>query len=134
MKILLDTHIIIWLFNDSPKLSQKAKELVLRADNEIYYSVISLWEIKIKRLARPDKMPLTVKKISDYCKRSGYKLINLKDESIYKLGNLSRPKSEPPHKDPFDKMLICQAESENMSLLTHDSLIKGYTSSNILFV
>lgn len=134
MKILLDTHIIIWLFEDSPKLPQRARELVLQAGNEIYYSTLSLWEIEVKRLARPDKMPLTAREVSDFCKRSGYRLLNLKEDSIYRLGELSRPESEPPHKDPFDKMLICQAVSENMCLLTHDALINGYTSGNILFV
>lgn len=134
MKILLDTHIIIWALMDSPKLPQRAKELILRADSEIYCSVISLWEIEIKRFTRPDKIPFTAKMVSDYCKKSGYKLIKLKENSIYKLEELTRPESEPPHKDPFDRMLICQAISENMSLLTHDSLIKGYDSGNILFV
>lgn len=134
MKILLDTHIIIWTLMDSPKLPQRAKELILRADSEIYFSVISLWEIEIKRFTRPDKMPFTAKMVSDYCKKSGYKLIKLKENSIYKLEELTRPESEPPHKDPFDRMLICQAISENMSLLTNDSLIKGYDSDNILFV
>lgn len=134
MKILLDTHIIIWALMDSPKLPQRTKELILRADSEIYFSVISLWEIEIKRFTRPDKMPFTAKMVSDYCKKSGYKLIKLKENSIYKLEELTRPESEPPHKDPFDRMLICQAISENMSLLTHDSLIKGYDSDNILFV
>lgn len=134
MKILLDTHIIIWTLTDSPKLTKRAKELILQADSEIYYSVISLWEIEMKRLTRPDKMPFTAKMIFDYCKNAGYKLIQLKENSIYKLGELTRPEGAPPHKDPFDRMLVCQAISENMYLLTHDSLIKGYDSGNILFV
>lgn len=134
MKILLDTHMIIWVLTDSPKLPQKAKEFLLNDDNEIYCSVISLWEIEIKRLSKPDKMPFTAQEISDYCKKSGYKLIQLKEESIYKLSELTRPEIESIHKDPFDRMLMCQAISENMNLLTHDSLIKGYDISNILFV
>lgn len=134
MKILLDTHMIIWVLTDSPKLPPKAKELLLNDDNEIYCSVISLWEIEIKRLSKPDKIPFTAQEISYYCKKSGYKLIQLKEESIYKLSELTRSETEPVHKDPFDRMLMCQAISENMNLLTHDSLIKGYNVSNILFV
>lgn len=134
MKILLDTHIIIWVLTDSPKLSTKARELLLDKSNEIYFSVISLWEIETKRLSKPDKMPFTAQTISNYCKSSGYKLIQLKEESIYKLSELTRPENEPAHKDPFDRMLICQAMTENMNLLTHDSLIKGYGVGNILFV
>lgn len=134
MRILLDTHMMIWVLTDSPKLPKKARELLLDNDNEIYCSIISLWEIEIKRISRPDKMPFTAQIISDYCKNSGYKIIQLKEESIYKLSELTRPEAEPPHKDPFDRMLVCQAMSENMNLLTHDSLIKGYDISNILFV
>lgn len=134
MKILLDTHIIIWVLMDSPKLSPKARELILDRGNEIYFSVISLWEIETKRLSKPDKMPFTARDISDYCKRAGYKLIQLKEESIYKLSELTRPENEPVHKDPFDRMLICQAMTENMNLFTHNSLIKGYDVSNILLV
>lgn len=134
MKILLDTHMIIWVLTDSLRLPKKARELILHDNNEIYISVVSLWEIEIKRLSKPDKMPFTSQIISDYCSTSGYRLLQLKEESIYKLSELSRPETEPVHKDPFDRMLICQAMSENMSLLTHDSLIKGYDVSNILFV
>lgn len=134
MKILLDTHMLIWVITDSPKLPKAAKELILQSDNELFCSVISLWEIEIKRLSRPDKMPFTAQTISDFCRDSGYKLIQLKEDSIYNLAKLTRPENEPPHKDPFDRMLICQAISENMTLLTHDTLIKGYDVSNVLFV
>lgn len=95
MKILLDTHVIIWTIMDSPKLSQRGRELILQADNEIYYSVISLWEIELKRHTRPDKMPFTAQMTADYCKRSGYKLLQLKENSIYKLGELTRPTKTP---------------------------------------
>lgn len=134
MKILLDTHMIIWALTDSPKLPQKARELILQSQNDIFFSIISLWEIEIKRLLKPESLPITAQEISDYCKQSGFRLITLNENSIYNLQNLSRPDTEPVHKDPFDRMLICQAISEDMQFLTHDSLIKGYSSKNIMFV
>lgn len=134
MKILLDTHIIIWALTNSPKLPQKAKELLLRSENDIYFSVISLWEIEIKRLIKTNSLPITAQEISNYCKQAGFQLISLQENSIYKLQELFRPETEPLHKDPFDRMLICQAISNDMKLLTHDSFIKGYISENILFV
>ncbi len=134
MKILLDTHMIIWALTNSLKLPQKAKELLLQSENDIYFSVISLWEIEIKRLIKKDSLPITAQEISDYCKQAGFQLISLQENSIYKLQELFRPETEIPHKDSFDRMLICQAISNDMKLLTHDSLIKGYTSRNILFV
>ena len=134
MKILLDTHMIIWALTNSPKLPQKAKELLLQPENDIYFSVISLWEIEIKRLIKTGSLPITAQETSDCCKQAGFKLIPLQENSIYKLQELFRPETEPLHKDPFDRMLICQAISNDMKFLTHDSLIKGYNSENILFV
>lgn len=134
MKILLDTHMLIWLLNGDPQIPQKAKEIIMQNNTEIYFSVISLWKIAIKRISKPNSISHSAQAISDYCKSSGYKLIQLKEESIYKLSELTRPENEPVHKDPFDRMLICQAMTENMNLLTHDSLIKGYDVNNILLV
>lgn len=134
MKILLDTHIIIWAATESPKLPRSARNIILQPDNDIFFSTVSLWEIEIKRIARPNQLPFTTRDFSSYCKRAEYKLLNLNEKSIYMLSQLTRPDTEPPHKDPFDRMLICQAMSEGMKLLTHDSLIKGYASENILYV
>lgn len=133
MKILLDTHMIIWALTNSSKLPQKAKELILQPENDIYFSVISLWEIEIKRLAKADSLPITAQETSDYCKQAGFQLISLQESSIYRLQELFRPENEKTHKDPFDRMLICQAVSYDMKFLTHDSLIKGYVFENILF-
>ena len=95
MKILLDTHILLWVLSNDAKLSEKARKLVENEENEIYYSIVSLWEVELKRLAHPEAMP---------------------------------------HKDPFDRMLICQATTENMLFVTHDSLIPGYCEPCILAV
>lgn len=132
MKILLDTHMIIWALTDNPKLSAKAKEIILNRENEIFYSVLSLWEIEIKHLAKPNAIPVTAHQISKFCKEAGFKTVALSENSIFKLSELQRKPDEPPHKDPFDRMLICQAITENMFLLTHDAMIAGYTSENII--
>lgn len=134
MKILLDTHIIIWALTNSPKLPQEAKELILQPENDIYFSVISLWEIEIKRLIKTDSMPVTAQETYDYCKQAGFQAISLQENIIYKLQELSRPETEPLHKDPFDCMLIGQAISNDMKFLTYYSLIKSYAFENILFV
>lgn len=133
MKILLDTHMIIWALSNSPKLPEEARKVILDPQNEIFVSVLSLWEIELKRLAKPDMMPFTARKIEDLCKASGFEEIPLEGKCVHLLQTLKRPDTEPEHKDPFDRMLICQATSEDMVLLTHDSLIKGYDSKNIMF-
>lgn len=134
MKILLDSHMIIWALSNSPKLPEEARRLILDPQNEILVSVLSLWEIELKRLAKPDMMPFTARKIEDLCKASGFEVIPLEGKCVHFLQTLKRPESEPVHKDPFDRMLICQAASDDMVLLTHDSLIKGYESGNIQYV
>lgn len=134
MRILLDTHILLWALSNDDKLPEKARELILNEENDIYYSVISLWEVEIKHLAHPDMMPVSAKEISGYCEQSGYKQITIKEDHIFTMKELKREKCVPPHKDPFDRMLICQADVEKMVFITHDSLISGYNKSCILFL
>ena len=134
MKILLDTHILIWALTNNLFLSDKAKEIILNADNEIYYSIVSLWEVEIKHISNPKNLTISSEVISHVAELSGYNLLPLTPLSIYKLKKLKRPDSAPRHKDPFDKILICQAITDNMILLTHDPLILDYNLSNILFV
>lgn len=131
--ILLDTHMIIWALENNPKLSEDARKIILDENNSIYASVLSLWEIEIKSQKRPDIFPLTADDILEGCNQSGYETVPLRDKCIRYLREL---KQENPkaHKDPFDRMLICQAEAEDMIFLTHDSKIKNYISDNILFV
>lgn len=134
MKVLLDTHILLWTLSNDAKLSEKAAKLIENNENEIYYSMISLWEIEIKRLTHPDVMPVSAKEISGYCEQAGFQKISVKEKHIFAMGGLKRAKGTPPHKDPFDRMLICQAVTENMVFITHDSLIPGYNEKCILAV
>ena len=95
---------------------------------------VSLWEIEIKHLTNPKNLAVSSKVISAVAEVSGYTLIPLNPLSIYRLPELKRPDSAPRHKDPFDKILICQAITEEMVFLTHDSLISDYGVSNVLVV
>ena len=69
MKVLLDTYMIIWSLTDNPKLPKKAKDLILQPYNDTYYSVVSLWEIEIKHLIKPDRLPVTAKKFPVIAKK-----------------------------------------------------------------
>lgn len=66
--------------------------------------------------------------------QSGYQILPIREKHIFSLGNLSRDEKAPPHKDPFDRLLICQASSEDMLFVTHDSLIPAYDELNIVYV
>ena len=134
MKLLLDTHILLWALSDDPKLPEKAKKLILDPANELYYSTISVWEVELKRLAHPDQMPLTASALVEYTELAGYRQITLKTSHICQLASLQREESAPIHKDPFDRILICQAMTENMLFLTHYPLLAGYQEPAVCIV
>ena len=118
MKILLDTHILIWAIYDNARLSDKAKGIIENTDNEAFYSIISLWEIELKRVTRPSAIPVSAEQAAAYCHKVGYSRLALKKKHIYALSALKLEEGAPPHKDPFDRMLICQAKTENMAFVT----------------
>ncbi len=124
MNILLDTHIAIWALLDSPRLSHKARELIMDSDNTVYYSVISVWEILLKHEMHPDNMDLTAKAFVENCAGAGFIPLDLRDKHVI-AAEAFQPSADG-HKDPFDRMLLAQAKTENMSLLTNDSKIPLY--------
>ncbi len=134
MKILLDTHILLWALYDSPRLPAEAKRLILDGENSIYFSTASLWEIELKHLAHPDSIPMTARYIYDCSMKAGYEQLHLRESAIFALAELRRSEVASPHKDPFDRILICQACVDGLKLLTHDALLKDYISDNILYV
>ncbi len=135
MKYLLDTHIMLWLVGESKKFPDKVKELISDKANRTYYSTISIWEAAIKRLVHPDKITkLTPNELVNFCKEAGLLELPLKLEYVYTLETLTRPDNAPPHKNPFDRMLISQAKSEGMTFITHDVLLPYYNGPCILYV
>lgn len=75
MKLLLDTHIILWALDDNPKLPNEARTLIMDMKNEIYYSSASIWETTIKYMSRPDKIRISGSKLSDLCQKMGYQMV-----------------------------------------------------------
>ena len=121
MKLLLDTHVLLWALEDSPRLPVLIREMIINQSNEIYVSTVSLWEIAIKHKKQPDIMPYSAEQIRDYCQRSSYIFLSLNVDSIstYEKFDFSE------HKDPFDQMLVTQSACHNMRLITHDEKIKN---------
>ena len=77
MKILLDTHVLLWALEDSPKLPLYVRDTLLDENNEIYVSSLSLWEIAIKHRNHPELMPFSATQIRDYAQRAGYIFLSL---------------------------------------------------------
>ena len=134
MNLLLDTHVLIWALNEDQRLSKKARELILDPDNAIYYSSVSIWEVAIKHAIHPENVTFTGKELSQYCQEAGFLPVEMRDRHVFALETITRADGAPPHHDPFDRMLIAQAKAENMSFLTHDSLIPYYNETCIISV
>lgn len=134
MKILLDTHIAIWSVLDSEELSDAARAMILAESNEIYYSVASVWEITIKHMAHPETFLYSGKHLEKGCEANGFVSLPIFNKHSIELETLVRPKEAPPHKDPFDRILLAQAKSEGMKFMTHDSLIPYYNESFVISV
>ena len=132
MNLLLDTHIAIWALNDDPALSEKARELILDADNTIYYSTVSVWEVMLKHNRHPGNIPFDEKDFSEGCREAGFVPLALADKHILAVRTLSRPAGIKEHNDPFDRLLVAQAKVENLSFLTHDELSPGYEEKCVI--
>ena len=121
MKLLLDTHLLLWAAGDPSRLSTVALALIESADNELFFSSVSLWEISIKRgLGRSDFQtdPRILRRgLLD----NGYSELPVTSEHAVAIESLP-----PIHKDPFDRMLVAQATVEGITLLTADSLLAQY--------
>ena len=131
MKILLDTHILLWFCTGEEKLSVKAREIISDSANEIYYSILSVWEVEIKHTAHPDRISMSGKRLLEHCQLLGFTPVSLESEHILSVRNLTRKENTPPHHDPFDRLMICQAIVENMIFMTHDARIAEYVTDSI---
>jgi PIN domain nuclease of toxin-antitoxin system len=122
MRVLIDTHVFLWLFADI-KISQKIKDFLLDTkSNEIYVSHVTAWEISIKygvgKLKLPEVPELFV---PDRIRRAGFLQLPIKLAHVLSVHGLP-----PIHKDPFDRLLVSQAKAENLTILTADPNFPRY--------
>ena len=134
MKLLLDTHIALWAISDSKRLSGDIRTLLENEDNAVYYSVASVWEVAIKRKIHPDQMPMDEEVFVSLCEESGLERLDIRLPHIFALKGLTRQEAAPRHNDPFDRILIAQAKTEEMTMITHDSLLAGYGEECVLTI
>ena len=134
MKLLLDTHILLWALADDPRLPAKARKMIENPDHEVFYSIISPWEVEIKRMAHPKEMSIGAQELVQYCIESGFQRVPVREEHIYLLRTLHRVENAPPHHDLFDRIMVCQCLADDLVFLTHDSLIAGYDEPCIFAV
>lgn len=125
MKYLLDTHSLIWYLTDDPQLSERACDIIERK-KYLYASIVSLWEIGIKKSIGKLKFDYTSLQISEELSARNIGILQIAPEHIDLLGLLP-----PVHKDPFDRMLIAQTLSEDMTLITKDENIPLYAVKTV---
>ena len=122
MTILLDTVDFLWFVSGNPKLSPRSKQEITNPQNEVFLSVVSLWEIIIKYAL--GKLPLPQPpEIYVPAQRERHRIdaLNLEESSVRLLAKLPRL-----HRDPFDRMLICQAQDKGMRLASSDPAMRPY--------
>jgi PIN domain nuclease of toxin-antitoxin system len=122
VRLLLDTCTFLWLAWDAPELSPKARALFRDPANEVFLSVVSCWEIALK--ASLGKLPLPgdpARLVPDLRERHGVLSLPLDEATALHVARLP-----PLHRDPFDRMLVCQAITGGLTILTPDPLVSAY--------
>src|SRR5579863_5031209 len=122
MRFLLDTHALIWCFNGSPSLSRRARLLIEDGRNEILVSAASAWEIATK--VRLGKLPAGEELVSDleaYLAQLSFATLPISFDHAVRAGRLPGE-----HRDPFDRMLIAQAQAENLKIISNDRIFDDY--------
>ncbi len=124
MKLLLDTHIFLWSLTGSKSLSKIGWKLLEDPQNDLSVSVVSIWEIAIKfaqKRGRADDMPISGSTALLEIQNAGFSQLSVTGIHAAAVDNLPSV-----HRDPFDRLLIAQAKSEHIVLLTHDETLATY--------
>ena len=122
MRVLLDTHALLWLITGDKRLSKTSIKIFLNTDNRLYFSIISLWEICIKKSL--DKISLKnnwLDIIQEEMKTNSIQWLHVAVSHCAKVIELPFY-----HRDPFDRMLIAQAMTEDLSILSRDNRFSAY--------
>jgi PIN domain nuclease of toxin-antitoxin system len=127
VRLLLDTHIALWAVSDDPKLSRSARRLIEDRGNDLFVSTVSLLEIAIKRARRPASLGIGAAQARDLFLSAGYALLPVFPDHAIAVEALPAT-----HPDPFDRLLVAQALSEPLRLLTHDRALAAYNDACLL--
>jgi PIN domain nuclease of toxin-antitoxin system len=121
VRLLLDTHLLLWVISQSRRLSSQARDLIGDLDNELWFSVASLWEVAIKQGQVRDDFRVDPRLLRRNLLNNGYNELAVAGEHAVATRELPRL-----HKDPFDRMLVAQSVVEEITLLTTDPLVAQY--------
>lgn len=125
MRILLDTHLMLWWLTGDRRLPKQAEQLIADSDNEVYVSAASVWEIAIKSAL--GRIEGDVTEVEAALEPSGLVQLPINGKHAVQVSKLPLH-----HQDPFDRMLVAQSLAEPMRLLTHDRILERYGEMVIL--
>jgi PIN domain nuclease of toxin-antitoxin system len=118
MRLLLDTHVLIWWLEGGKNITLKVRDQITRPDNEIFISAASAWEIAIKKTSGKLQTP---DDLEEQIKHHAFTPLNIEIAHALRAGALPLH-----HRDPFDRMLIAQCQIEDLTLVTHDTRLSMY--------
>lgn len=128
MNLLLDTHVLIWLIQGNENLSQTARTAISDEENSLYLSIASIWEISIKLGVGKLELGIPLDRVlNDFIIPSKIELLSIEISHLLVLQNLPLQ-----HRDPFDRLLIAQSQSESLTLISGDRVFSDY-SVNVLW-
>ena len=131
MKLLLDTHALLWAIGKTNELSQKVLHEIKNPANDVLVSAVSLWEIALKQSIGKLVVDFDVMNIPDYCSQMGFDLIPLDPADALHSLQLS---SKDNHKDPFDRMLIYQCITSKYILISKDEKMAMYQEDGLEYM
>lgn len=124
MRILLDTHCLLWWLDDAPELGTVGRELIADPQNLIFVSVASFWELRIKEGIGKIELPSN---FLEAVREQSFEMLPIGVEHTERLCGLPLH-----HRDPFDRLIIAQAMDEGLTVLSHDRAIALYDVEHIL--
>jgi PIN domain nuclease of toxin-antitoxin system len=120
-RVLIDTHVLLWAWEDDPRLGRQGRKLLADPDQPVMVSIVSIWEIAIKKSVGKLGMDIELEALINSLDVFGFELLPLHPAHTLLLATLPLF-----HRDPFDRMLIAQAISEGFQLLTADPAFEAY--------
>ncbi|HVR82014.1 MAG TPA: type II toxin-antitoxin system VapC family toxin [Luteimonas sp.] len=127
MRLLLDTHVAIWALTADNRLSKNASARIADPENHVFVSAVSIWEIAIKHALGRGAVPFSGEAALGYFSEAGYEWLDIRPAHAAAIEALPML-----HGDPFDRMLVAQALTEPLRLLTHDQALVPYSDTILL--
>jgi PIN domain nuclease of toxin-antitoxin system len=125
MRLLLDTHVLLWWHDQPARLTETAYDAINDLGNDVFISVVNGWEMQIKAQLGKLTLPKPLHVIlQEEQATNGFRLLPVTIEHVYALDSFPLH-----HRDPFDRLLIAQAHQEGMTLVTHDPKLSPYSVS-----